>query len=221
VRAGSAGAAGLSRRRTLQLEAFQPEATMRHPLFAVLALVALTLVGSLVAGCRSAQGDTVADKRNSVNTMRDETLTRLYRERPEAKAKLAGAAGYGVFSSLGMKLVFASGNGYGVVHDNAGGGDTYMQMQELGVGLGLGVKDTRIVIVFHNRQAMTDFTEKGWEWAGNADASAESGGTGAGANLGVSANTGTQVYVLTEAGVAVQATVTGTKYWKDSELNGR
>jgi lipid-binding SYLF domain-containing protein len=153
--------------------------------------------------------------------MRDETLARLSRERPESGAKLAGAPGYGVFSTLGMKLFLASGNGYGVVRDNAAGTDIYMQMRELGVGIGLGVKDTRIVIVFGTRQAMSDFTEKGWEWGGDADASAQASETGTGASMGINTSVDTEVYVLTESGIALQATVTGTKYWKDDEMNSR
>jgi lipid-binding SYLF domain-containing protein len=192
---------------------------MNSSLVRATALAALVLVPAL-AGCRSAKGDTASEKRAYVLEMRKDALARLHRERPESKAKLASADGYGVFSSLGTKLFVASGNGFGVVRDNASGRDTYMSMAELGVGIGLGVKDTRMVIVFHDPATLRKFTEDGWQWGGDADASAKYEDKGGSASAGAEVMSDMEVYVLTEGGVALQATVTGTKYWKDAELNG-
>jgi lipid-binding SYLF domain-containing protein len=187
---------------------------MKTRTFAALLLIAVSFTA-----CRTPEGESVGEQRASVLAMRDETLARLYQERPEAEKKLQEAEGYGAFSTLGLKLMLASSNGFGVVRDNETGQDTYMKMRELGVGVGLGVKDTRIVIVFHSRDAMTDFTEKGWQWGGDADAAAQSGDTGTAATAGAEVKGGMEAYVLTEAGIALQATVTGTKYWKDEDLN--
>jgi len=187
---------------------------MKTKAFATLLLIAVSFTA-----CRTPEGDSAGEQRSSVLAMRDETLARLYQERPEAEDKLKEAEGYGVFNTLGLKLMLASSNGFGVVRDNDNGQDTYMKMRELGVGVGIGVKDTRIVIVFHARDAMSDFTEKGWQWGGDADAAAQSGDTGVAATAGAEVKGGMEAYVLTEAGVALQATVTGTKYWKDEDLN--
>jgi lipid-binding SYLF domain-containing protein len=184
------------------------------------ALFALLLIAVLAPGCRTAKGNSPAEKRAYVLQTRDETLGTLYASQPEAKGKIADAAGYGVFSNVGINvLLLASGNGFGVVRNNATGADTYMKMREIGVGVGMGVKDFRAVFIFHTPEVLTEFVEKGWEWGGEADAAAKSGDTGAAAAANANIEGGIEVYLLTEAGVALQATVSGTKYWKDDELN--
>jgi lipid-binding SYLF domain-containing protein len=94
-----------------------------------------------------------------------------------------------------------------------------MNMFHVGAGLGLGVKDFRIVFIFTNKNVMRDFVEKGWEFGGQADAAAKSGEKGMAAGGEAYIESGIIIYQLTEAGVALQATVGGTKFWKDKELN--
>ncbi len=55
-----------------------------------------------------------------------------------------------------MNLIFASaGGGYGVVVDNSTGNRTYMKMALGGIGLGLGVKDCRQVLIFKSRDPLS------------------------------------------------------------------
>jgi lipid-binding SYLF domain-containing protein len=90
--------------------------------------------------------------------MRDNVLAELYQKRPEAKEKIAKAAGYGTFSNININLfLLSSGNGYGVVHNNTTGDDTFMKMRMLGVGLGAGVKDFRAVVIFKNQDVLHRF----------------------------------------------------------------
>jgi lipid-binding SYLF domain-containing protein len=105
-----------------------------------------------------------------------------------------------------------------VVDDNRYGRDTYMKMGEVGIGLGLGVKDFRAVFVFHDHWTMKRFLRSGWEFGGHADAAAKAGDKGAAVGGEVLID-GITVYQLTESGLALQATVKGTKYWKDDELS--
>ena len=51
-----------------------------------------------------------------------------------------------------------------------------------------------------------------------ADAAAKAGDKGAAASGEVAIENIT-IYQLTETGLALQATIKGTKYWKDTELN--
>lgn len=184
----------------------------------LLAIFALAIV--IVAGCSGPQGATVGDKRADIFKMRNDILTRLYEEKPEAKAKIEEAAGYGTFSNINVNLFLAStGNGYGVVHNNATGEETYMRMAMLGVGVGMGAKDFRAVIIFRNRDALNTFVEKGWEFGGHADAAAKLGDKGAQASAAGEVTGNMEIYTFTESGIALQATVAGTKYWKDKELN--
>ncbi len=47
-----------------------------------------------------------------------------------------------------MLFVIGAGGGRGVVVDNRDGQNTFMNMAELGVGVGLGAKEVRVVFVF-------------------------------------------------------------------------
>jgi len=73
--------------------------------------------------------------------------------------------------------------------------------------------------MFRDQATFQKFVEKGWEFGGNADAAARSGEKGDAVGGQVSAINNIVIYTLTEAGVALQATLAGTKYWKDDELN--
>jgi lipid-binding SYLF domain-containing protein len=152
--------------------------------------------------------------------MKNETLVKLYAQKPETRAMIKKAAGYGVFSNIGTYIfLLASGNGYGIVVDNSTGQKTYMKMGSVGFGLGVGVKDIRAVFIFRNKRVLNEFVEKGWEFGGQADAAAKSGDKGGAASGEAYIETDIIVYQLTEAGVALQATIAGTKYWKDKDLN--
>ena len=65
---------------------------------------------------------------------------------------------------------------------------------------------------------MKYFLEHGWALGAQADAAAKASDKGAavGGELTIDNIT---IYQLTEAGLALQATVKGTKYWKDDSLN--
>lgn len=172
-----------------------------------------------VTGCASVGGKTPAEKRQSILAMKNEVLSELYKIKPDVKAQVKSAPGYAVFSNANVNIIFASfGGGYGVVKNNRTGKHTFMKMGEVGVGLGLGVKDFRAVFVFHDAKTMNDFVEKGWAFGAQADAAAKASDKGGAVGGEVSADNMT-IYQITESGLALQATVKGTKYWKDDELN--
>ncbi len=159
------------------------------------------------------------DRKEILDT-RNEILTKLYKEQSSTKAKIAKAAGYATFSNIGVNIVFFSaGAGSGVVHDNKSNKDTYMSMASAGVGIGFGVKDFRAVFIFHTKEAMKTFINDGWDFSGQADAAAKSGKKGAELSTAVTVVNGVEIYQMTENGVALQATLQGTKYWKNDDLN--
>jgi len=175
-------------------------------------------LGLLVAACAS--GSNVAEQRASVQQMRAETLAKLHKFEPAGHGQIRKAAGYAVFSNVGVNLVLLSaGGGHGVVRDNATGRDTYMNMASAGVGLGLGVKDFRGVFIFTDRKAMEWFVQRGWDGSAQADAAAKAGPKGGAWAGAVDVAPGIKLYQMTESGLALQATIQGTKYWKDGELN--
>ncbi len=175
---------------------------------------------ALLAGCATIKGSNIVEQREYVLDMKDSTLARLYKEIPIAKQQIKKSAGYGVFSNINTNLfLLSSGSGYGVITDNKGKNPVYMKMRTLGAGIGLGVKDFRAVIIFRNQDDMDKFVEKGWEFAGQADAALKSGDKGAAHSAAQSVDLDIITYQLTEAGAALQATLQGTKYWKHKDLN--
>jgi lipid-binding SYLF domain-containing protein len=197
----------------------------KHPaaaLFAAaIALSALALPGT--AGLFGPKGDTNEDKRAVVRKDGEEILAKLYAAHPEAKDKIQKAAGYGTFNNKNMNLfLLSSGHGYGMVVDNKSKKETFMAMGSLGGGVGLGAKDLSVVFIFKTPAVMNKFVESGWQFGGEADATAKAGEKGGAAAKEAGVDTGAnlfEIYQLTDKGVALQATVAGTKYWKDSKLN--
>ena len=172
-----------------------------------------------LSACASMGDGSKAEKQQAILKMKDQVLTQLFAKKPDTRAQINAAPGYAVFSNANVNLIFmAAGTGYGVVKDMATGQHTYMNMAEGGIGLGLGVKDYRIVMVFHSKKAMQNFVNSGWTFGGNADAAAKASKKGASVE-GEAYFGDVTVYTFTENGLALQATVKGTKFWKDSELN--
>lgn len=171
-----------------------------------------------LSGCAS-KNSTVAEQRVAVLTMREQVLSELFAIKPSVQSQISNAAGYAVFDNANVNLLIASfGGGYGVVKDNITSKQTYMKMAEAGVGFGAGVKDFRAVFVFHNKEVLNRFVEQGWAFGAQADAAAKAGDKGAAASGEVTVDNIT-IYQLTKSGLALQATVKGTKYWKDDSLN--
>lgn len=182
--------------------------------------LALAILAVLLAGCVA--GDNSIDKRANIQKMKNDTLAKLYETEPSSRDHIKTAIGYGVFSNIGVNLILLSGGGgWGVVHANESGKDTYMNMGSAGIGLGLGVKDFRGVFVFTSQGALDQFVDGGWDGSAQADAAAVATGKGGAWAGAVDVAPGIKLYQMTENGLALQATIQGTKYWKDSELNAQ
>jgi len=164
--------------------------------------------------------DSPDKQRDELQKARDAALDKLYEEKPATRSELKSSRGYAVFSNIGINLfVVSTERGGGVLHDNRNGKETYMKMFSAGGGLGMGIKDFSLIFVFHTVEAMEEFKNSGWDFSGQADASAESGDKGTGKETAATVMPGTTIYQLTEAGLALQATLKGTKFWVDEDLN--
>ncbi|WP_221032110.1 hypothetical protein [Actomonas aquatica] len=179
-------------------------------------LGAALLVGLLSLEVRAAD---IEDERNEIRAMRDEVLADLYELAPQAEGRIKKAEGYAVFSNVGINVIFASfAGGHGLVVDDSGE-ETYMKMGSAGLGLGLGVKDFRGVFVFYDEKALNDFIEYGWDFTAQADAAAKSEDKGGQFGLAGNPKGAVEVFQFTKNGLALQATLQGTKYWRDAALN--
>lgn len=158
-------------------------------------------------------------KRENIREMREEVLTALYEESPRYKNQIRNAAGHAVFSNVGVNLIIASfAGGRGVVVD-ADGNETFMNMGSAGIGLGAGVKDFRGIFIFYDEQKLEDFIKHGWDFGAQADAAAKSDEKGGQVGLAGNIFEGVEVIQITENGLALQATLQGTKYWPAKDLN--
>ena len=182
------------------------------------AVIVLTMV-FVMSGCATTGGKSPAEKRSSIQSMKNDVLTELFEHKPGLRNRVRAAPGYAVFKNANVNVILASfGGGYGLAKNNKTGETTYMKMGEVGVGLGMGVKDFRVVFVFNTKDALDRFIDHGWAFGAQADAAAKAGEDGA-AVAGEATIDDVTIYQITENGLALQATVKGTKYWRDESIN--
>lgn len=193
----------------------------RNRIKTVLAIgLSFLLIGIWAAPLFAAEENEVLQERYRVREVGQDSLAALYEIQPSARYVIENAAGYGVFSTFGIKIFFAGGGtGKGFVHNNRTKRYTYMRMLQVQGGLGFGASKNRIIWVFETQKALTDFVNSGWDFGGKAQAAAMLQDTGAMFSGAVSVAPGVYIYQLTETGLAAELTVSGTKYFKDNELN--
>lgn len=192
----------------------------RRRSFRVLVAMALGLV--LVAFSTGALArKSVNEERAKIRGQSTEALARLYAAQPSARAAVASAAGYATFSNWGLKLGIAGGGrgrGLAVTRNNARP-PVFMRFVEIEAGIGLGIKKFDLIFVFETQQAMNNFVNRGWEAGAQATAAASMGDRGRAYAGAMSVSPGVWVYQVTESGLAAELTISGTKYYKDDDLN--
>ena len=70
-----------------------------------------------------------------------------------------------------------------------------------------------------DQDAIEWFVEEGWQAGAQADAAAKHEDEGDALALAFDVAPGVYLYQMTESGLAAQATIQGTKYWADDDLN--
>ena len=186
---------------------------MRFKMIAcVLAVALLSAIGS--------SADDNDEKREKTRKMAAQTLQDLYKLEPTAQAAIQKSAGYAVFNNMGVNLLLLStARGAGIAVNSKTKQETFMKMVSAGGGLGLGVKDYRVIFVFENDKALAQFLDSGWSGSAQADAAAKAGEKGGAYSGAVEVAPGVWVYQITKNGLALQLTLQGTKYYKDDDLN--
>jgi len=182
-------------------------------------VVAGLAIALMAAGVSSAK-DSSADKKEKIRKMASQTLADLYKLHPAAQESISKSAGYAVFSNLGVNLLLVStAHGSGLAVNSQTREETFMKMISVGAGIGAGVKDFRAIFVFETGKALTNFITSGWDASGQADATAKAGNEGGSYSGATSVAPGVWVYQITKNGLALQATLQGTKYSRDDDLN--
>jgi lipid-binding SYLF domain-containing protein len=135
--------------------------------------LSLVLIGLWSAPLFAAEESEILQERYRVREVGHEALSTLYEIQPGARYVIENAAGYGVFSTFGIKIFFAGGTtGKGFVHNNRTKRFTYMRMVQVQGGLGFGASKDRIIWVFETHKALNDFVNSGWDFGGKAQAAA-------------------------------------------------
>jgi len=176
-------------------------------------------VENAVTGEQPSQGQ-IDQTREEIRQVSRDALETLGQVNPAARKAIERAPGYAVFSSFGVKILVAGGTtGRGVVVDQRARSETFMKMVQVQGGLGFGVEQDRLIFVFTEEQALRNFIDQGWEFGGQAKLSAMAAGEGGMMSGAASVAPGVYLYQLTETGLAATITVSGTKFYADSELN--
>ena len=142
---------------------------------AVAQVLAVTL---LTAGLSSGK-DSPDQKREKTRKMAAQTLEDLYKLQPSSQAGIQKSSGYAVFNNIGTNvLLLSTARGAGIAVNSNTKQETFMKMISAGAGLGVGVKDYRVIFVFETDKALARFLDSGWSGSAQTDAAAKVGKSG-------------------------------------------
>jgi lipid-binding SYLF domain-containing protein len=155
-----------------------------------------------------------AQRREEILDMAKGTITGL-RKDDTANELLDQAYGYAVFDTTKGGFIVTGAGGTGVAMRKTGATPVFMHMGAGGVGLGAGLENYKLVMLFEDKETYDQFVEGAWSAGVSAQAAA--GGEGKAA-VGKFVN-GVAVYHLTDKGVIAQVDATGVKFWPSDRLN--
>jgi len=186
-------------------------------------LMAALLVCLMTATSFAATSQEKIDKeRAEIDNLSVKALHNLYEKVPSAENVINNCYAYATLSNTGMKLgLFGDAHGRGLAVNNATGEKVYMRMKELGLGIGLGIKEYDLIFVIGTEQAWKAFISGDIKFASSADASASDGQAGGAVEGASIAANGIWVYQMTKKGLSLEASIKGTKIYADKKLNKR
>jgi lipid-binding SYLF domain-containing protein len=186
--------------------------------FALAAMATMTLVG---VSAQDRHGDpdeldahSLAERRQEILDMSKATIADL-REDKSASQLISSAYGQAVFDTTKGGFVVTGAGGTGVATRKNGGDPVYMHLGAGGVGLGAGLENYKLIMLFENEDVYDRFVDGAW--TAGASAQAAAGRDGA-ASVAKFVN-GVAVYHVTDKGVIAQADITGVKFWPSDKLN--
>ncbi|HSQ10774.1 MAG TPA: YSC84-related protein [Burkholderiaceae bacterium] len=176
-----------------------------------------TSVALVAFGLSSA---TAADKAKQDEVLKSaqSTLADFYKADPKLKGQVEKAPGYATFTTFGISFLVGGAGGKGVVHDKATKKNTFMELAQASAGLQIGASDMRYLFIFDTPASMQQFIDKGWDASASASAGAGVEGKGS-ASASSGTFTGGKFYQLTKNGLQAGVAASGTKVWKDKDLN--
>ena len=183
-------------------------------------LMAALMLCLMTATALAADADKIAKERAEIEELSDKALANLYEKVPSAERVIENCYAYATLSNTGMKLgIFGDAHGRGLAVNNETGESLYMRMKEVGVGLGLGVKEYDLIFVIGTEEAWDSFISGDIKFAASAEAAANDGVTGDSIEGASIAAKGVWVYQMTKKGLTLDASIKGTKIYPDKKLN--
>lgn len=154
-------------------------------------------------------------KQDQVYSIAHDALQQLLKENPKAKELFDKSYGWAAFDNLKLGFVISGSGGKGVAVNRRTSKRVYMGVGSAGIGLSFGGKKYQVIFLFQDSKTFNSFVNKGWQ--ATADASAAAGKAGAGAQTAFV--NGMAIYQIDTKGLMASADISGTKYFKDKELN--
>ena len=155
-----------------------------------------------------------AERREQIMDMASDTIASM-RADGTAGTLLEQAYGYAVFDTTKGGFIVTGAGGTGVATRKGGASPVYMHMGAGGIGLGAGIENYKLVMLFEDKATYDKFVEGAWSAGVSAQAAAGGDGKAAVARF----VNGVAVYHLTDKGVIAQVDATGVKFWPSDRLN--
>jgi lipid-binding SYLF domain-containing protein len=158
----------------------------------------------------------VAQEREKLLGMAASTIDQLRMTKPEAARLLDDAYGYAVFDTTKGGLIVTGVGGTGVAMKIKGQNEpTFMHVGGAGVGLGAGLENYKLVLLFHDQKVYDEFVAGEWNASASAQAAAGREGQAGETNW----ENGVAVFRMTDKGLIAQIDVSGLKFWASDKLN--
>ena len=183
-------------------------------------LMTAFLLCLMTTAALAADADKIVKERTKIEELSAKALANLYVKVPSAQNVIENCYAYATLSNTGMKLgIFGDAHGRGLAVNNETGERLYMRMKEMGIGLGLGVKEYDLIFVIGTETAWDSFISGDIKFATSAEAAANDGVTGDSIEGASIAAKGIWVYQITKKGLTLDASIKGTKIYPDKKLN--
>lgn len=181
--------------------------------FAAVMLVMFVFTATAVAA-------TPAEQRKQIDELSVKTLEKLYAKYPHAKRVINECYAWATLSNTSTKFgFFGDAHGRGLAYNNQTGEKVYLRMKELSAGFGLGAKEYNLIFLLNTKDAWESFIAGKTRFGASAEASADDGVNGGTIEGAEYVAPGVWVFQMTTKGLALEATLKGTKIYKDKKLN--
>jgi hypothetical protein len=164
--------------------------------------LAVILCMALLGACSSIPVEQREARRAEIDRDADETVALLRERDPEFAGALERSAGYFTSRVSSTTVAIVGGaQGIGVLVDNDTGDRTYMNIRRADLGVGLGVRTFRVLLLAEDAAALESMSDKRYFSAVATEATAgKKGGTG-----GYIAG-GLRAFVISDSGASLAAT---------------